>query len=88
MVTQYNIEEKATDYMVTTGKKPRFVLLDSASFRALNQMFTPKERIDLFVEQALEYAPEPRLLSIHLSKDIDLEILEVNTTRHLFEVVG
>ena len=83
MVTQYDIEKKTFDYMCETGKKPRFVLLDSASYKAFNQSLIPKEKIEMFSGGTEE---QKRVCSIYLAQDISLEILEINTPRTLFEV--
>jgi hypothetical protein len=84
MVTQYDIEKKVTDYVTDTGRRPRFVLLDSATYKAFSQSFAPKEKIEFMVENPLV----SKLVSIHLSADISLQILEVNMPTHLFEVAG
>lgn len=82
---QMDIEKKVTDYVMATGRHPRFVLLDSASFRAFSQSFAPKEKIEFLTDSS----PEPPVLtSIHLAPNIDLQILEVNINSHLFEVAG
>ena len=85
MISQYDIEDKAFEYLNATGVKPRFVLLDSASYEALSKQFVAKEKFELLTDSTPE---PPRITHVHLHSNIIVEILEVNVKSTLFEVVG
>lgn len=83
MITLDQIEEKVSDHFVTYGmnKPPRFILLDKKSYKNLCKSLKPKERVQ-----------DPNIKSVKVSKinagGAELEVLEVNTSQKLFEVVG
>lgn len=82
MVTQYDIEKAATDYLLETGKEPRFVLLDSKTYKAFGESFKPKERIRLVGANDTEYRPTQICLD-----GFSMEIVEVVYNGKFFQVV-
>lgn len=86
MVQVYDVAAKSASYLADTGRKPRFLLLDKATYNAFTQSFIPKEKFELAINPIPTDAQ--RLSKLFLDGDIQLEVLEVNTTQHLFEVAG
>jgi hypothetical protein len=89
VVTQMDIEERAVEYMTNNyPRKPRFVLLDPESYKAFNKICFAKERI-LDANGNIQVQPKTpyRIEKIHCT-DCELRILEVDTDKEIFEVVG
>jgi hypothetical protein len=87
MIDQSYIDQKVTQYVMSTGKKPRFVLLDIAAFDKFTEMLKPKELIEI----AVYHSKTPngdKVARMCCSADCWVDVLSVNTENSLFEVVG
>jgi hypothetical protein len=82
MVDQSYIDNKVTQYVLDHGKKPRFVLLDKATFDRFTNYLKPKERIAIAVND------HAKIAKMCCSADCWVDILSVNTDNSLFEVTG
>lgn len=92
MVTQYNVEEKVRDYVTANHRKPKYVLMDSKTYKAFSKSFTPREKITYpnSSEFMIERSEEPTQIDlawIYVSS-YELKILSVNSNETIFEIVG
>lgn len=87
MVTQIEIEEKAFDYWTNNNRAPRFVLLDKAQYDRLSESFRAKERVVPLSGEGITDISAPKLAYMVTGSGM-MQILSVDTTENLFEVVG
>jgi len=85
MVDQSYIDNKVTQYVLTNGKHPRFVLLDKDAFSRFTSMLKPKELIKIAVSNNKHDASIARMCC---TAGCWVDILSVDTDKDLFEVTG
>lgn len=82
-VCMADIEKSTVDYILQHGEKPRFLLLDTESYRKLTSTFTVKmkETLEIMDEEA-----KANICKIHCT-DCKLDILCVDTNVEMYELV-
>lgn len=76
------IEEKIINYILENGKKLRFILMDSETFKKFNDYSRPIER-----EIAQSQQENMNVKKIY-TFDALVEFLSIETAENVFEVVG
>ena len=87
MVTQEMIEDAVVKYVLDHATKPRFVLLDIASYEKFSDAFTPVESVE-YKNNKEAFEEPPKIARLHSSANCSVDILAVRSDKPLFEVVG
>lgn len=80
------VENKVIKYIADHGKEPKYVLMDTATYRGFSKSFLPKEKISPDPEDTVNAT-----LSKLFIQGTSLDVLEVTNTKvglELLEVVG
>ncbi len=84
MVDQSYIDNKVSQYVLDTGKYPRFVLLDKDAFNRFTDYLKPRELIKI----AVTNNDTSKVARMACSAGCWVDILSVDTNKDLFEVTG
>lgn len=78
-----SVEKAAVDYWIKTGCVPKYVLMDSLSYKMYCRILKPKEKLT-FAEGSRK---DPGKITTHHGVEFTFGILSVETDDYLFEVV-